>query len=186
MYNQQEINIHDIPRYRSLLPEVQGQRLESALGFSYVNLRCPIKFLRFDDGEFSRLMEMDVPDAMTHYTHIRDLTQPKYIANFIYAILFLMWERALLDESYRDDILALGNVTRLRSYSFRRGAKIPDNLDRYYCSNLLKVRAALAKKQTLTMFNKRGPHELFGDIPTFNEDRWDEHYEHLLSLMEAL
>ena len=186
MNDPQEVNIHDIPSYRSLLPEICGPRLQSALGFSYVNLRSPIKFLRFEGDDFSKLMEMDVAEAMTYYTHVRDLSQPRYIANFIYAIQFLMWERALLDEEYRANILALGNITRLRSYSISRAAKIPDNLDRYYCSNLLKVRAALSKKQTLTMFNKRGAYELFGDIPTFSNETWDERYTNLLEIMEGL
>lgn len=177
------LNLRDFPE---LHPEEEYVFLTSGLGFTYDNIRTLIKYFRFAGDEFHQLVSLPRMQARDLYRQVRETVKPRYIANFRYAIQFLIWERAIMDVQYREALMSLGDTNVLRSYTVVGGNIIPDNLDGYYCQNLLRVRKTISRQGELHMFLQRTPAELFGDIPTFDLEKWDENYAILLHNLDQV
>lgn len=180
------LNINTLSADMSLSPDVKMPPIISALGFVITKFRHPIKFFRFAGEEFKILMDPNTVDPMGYYIQVRNDSAPTYINNFIYALQFLQWERAIIDEDYRERLTSIGKRIRIRSTITVRGVTMPDNLDGYYCSNLMKVRDMINAGRELPMFNSRSGEELFGDIPTFDNEVWTRRYQYLLDLQSEI
>lgn len=186
MSNKKHLNINTLPRELSLSPDETLPPIMSALGFTTRCFRHPIKFFRFTGEDFRILMDPDNNDPLDYYMSIRSESPPRYIHNFIYALQFLFWERCIIDADYRRRVMSIPKRIKVRSFASVRGMELPDNLDGYYCGNIMKVRDMLNADRELPMFNSRTGAELFGDIPTFDQDVWDRRYAYLLELKSKL
>ena len=186
MNSLKHMNINTLPRDKSLSPDDQLPMIISALGFTTGCFRYPIKFFRFTGEDFKILMDPDNPDPLDYYMQIRGESAPRYIHNFIYALQFLLWERCIIDEDYRNRVMSIPKKVKVRSFTTTRGIDLPDNLDGYYCGNIMKVRDMLNTGRELPMFNSRTGQELFGDIPTFDLETWERRYKRLLELKSEI
>lgn len=166
------------PACRALYPTATGKLIDSYMGFSYESLIAPIRYMRFKDKDmFKTLMSLDRRDAQALYREISSSHhEQKLIANFQSAIRFIVWERAVLDAGYRNDLFDLGYY-KLYSYDVitntDNGANLSSAKPTNYNTWLPKIYTTVIqalKEGRAPQFasSKQGP--WYRDIPSLRDD----------------
>ena len=172
------LNVNSDNRAESLVPSYEGRVVQSALGFNYTSIMAPLKYLRFKGDIFTEIMGLSRHKAIAMYRDIRadqDIVRP--ISNFIYAMQFLIWERAVLDTQFRERLLDLkSRDLPLRCYDVSDGVAVFHSYEVFYVKALEKVAQLITDNCELLFIYSRGPEPLFMDIPTFDKQIWDERY----------
>lgn len=172
------LNVNAEIRADSLIPSYEGKSIASALGFTYSSIMAPLKYLRFKDPVFSEIMALPKHKAILRYREIRaDQDNIRPISNFIYAMQFLIWERVVLDDVFREKLLALKEPgLPLRCYGVSGDVAVFHSYEVFYVKALEKVAQLVQSNCELLFIYNRGPATLFMDIPTFDMDVWNKRY----------
>lgn len=94
---------------RFLYPGTPSIRIDSALGFSYTTLIAPIKYMKFTEADvLLELMHSEKEEGEKLYQQYLNTKKTAGIHHFRTIMLFLIWERAVLDRRYRESINSMG------------------------------------------------------------------------------
>ena len=100
---------------RALFPGTPHDTIDSVMGFKYRTLIQPIKYLKFDRDICLELMAAPKHEAITLYNDYFNSKYKHPIRHYRTIILIMLWERAVLDEKFRNHLISIGNL-RIISY----------------------------------------------------------------------